>query len=129
MNKVNAVAVDEVGKPRRTADTSNRADFLVGNLKLFQNFEKSSQNSEISATRTPRWVVRREVFLGQFFGLVGRGGHGSNRIWDSGGRNNRLNFFNNFTHFISQTVSFADRSNLRITVTGAQQRGELATAV
>jgi hypothetical protein len=64
VNVMRAVAVDEIGKARRTTDPGEGDDLFVIELPFLEDFVERSQDSEIAAARTPCWVIRSDSFLG-----------------------------------------------------------------
>ncbi len=57
VNEVRAVAVDEIGKARRTTDPGEGDDFFVIEISFLENFVEGSEHGEIAATRTPGGVI------------------------------------------------------------------------
>src|SRR6266699_1379115 len=64
VNVMRAVAVDEIGKARRTTDPGEGDDLFVIELPFLEDFVERSQHSEIAAARTPWRVIRSDRFLG-----------------------------------------------------------------
>ena len=79
MNEVDAVGVHKVWESRRATDAGDNADFFVRNAGLLDNIEEGRENSEVSASGTPGWVVGLELLLGELLSWSGGSGirHGS----------------------------------------------------
>ena len=76
VNEVDAVGIHEVWEARRATDTGNDTNFFVGNAELLDDVEEGRENCEISASRTPGWVVGFELLFSQFFSGGGGGSVG-----------------------------------------------------
>src|SRR5207237_7913438 len=63
VNEVGAVAVDEIGKARRTTDPGESDDFFVIEIAFLENFVEGSQNRKVTTTRTPCWMIGGDGFL------------------------------------------------------------------
>jgi len=59
-----AVAVDEIGKARRTTDPSEGDDFFVIELAFLEDFVERSEHREIAAAGTPCREIGGDGFLG-----------------------------------------------------------------
>ncbi len=59
-----AVAVDEIGKARRTTDPGEGDDLFVFELAFLEDFVERSEHCEIAAAGTPGRVIGGDGFLG-----------------------------------------------------------------
>src|SRR5205814_695406 len=64
VNEVGTVAVDEIGKARRTTDPGEGDDLFVIEILFLEHFVKGSERSEDAAARTPRRMISGDGFLG-----------------------------------------------------------------
>src|SRR5439155_15267257 len=64
VNVMRAVAVDEIGKARRTTDPGEGDDFFVFELAFLEDFVERGQHCEIAAAGTPCRVIGGDGFLG-----------------------------------------------------------------
>jgi hypothetical protein len=67
VNVVRAVAVDEIGKARRTTDPREGDDLLVIEVAFLEDFVERGEHREIAAARTPGRVIGGNGFFGEFF--------------------------------------------------------------
>ena len=64
MNVMGAVAVDEIGKARRTTDPGEGDDLFVIELAFLEHLVERSEHCEIAAARTPCREIGGDGFLG-----------------------------------------------------------------
>jgi hypothetical protein len=66
---MDAVGLNEIGKPARTSDARDGRYLLVMKLALLDELEVKRQHREIAATGTPRRMVGGDFFLRERFAL------------------------------------------------------------
>src|SRR5436190_8301756 len=71
VNEMHAVRLHEIGEAARATDTSDRCDFFVRKVPLFEQFVVKGQNREITATGAPCRMVGCELFFCNFARLIG----------------------------------------------------------
>src|SRR5260370_4128641 len=64
VNVMRAMAVNEIGKARRTTDPGEGDDLFVIELALLDHFVERSEHREIAAAGTPRREIGGDGFLG-----------------------------------------------------------------
>src|ERR1051326_3280679 len=57
VDEVRAVAIDEIGKARRTTDARKRDDLFVIDISFLENLVERREHGEIATARTPGRVM------------------------------------------------------------------------